>query len=224
MAEIALRFLRYLPRYLREFGSLLSGPKRFMSRKQIHTERSFIDSLHFLILSLVITVAARAPLLPPEADLWVFFGSQSVLCLMSVVLFSLSLRLSWRIVGGKAVFRSFFVACAYFFGVIFVIFVFVTLTAEGVFKFFDLEFYKAVRDAIKDGTPRPTIDEPLKYILGAILAIEHIALAIWYITGWGAYRQLNGLSKRRSLAALLISAPFNALAMGAVFFMANALA
>ena len=224
MAEIALKFLRYLPRYLREFGSLLSGPKRFMNRKQIHTERSFIDSLHFLILSLVITVAARAPLLPPGQDWRVFFGSQSVLCLMSVVLFALSLRLSWRIVGGKAVFRSFFVAYAYFFGVIFVIFVFVMLIAEGVFKFLDPELYKAVQDAIKDGTRRPTIHEPLQYILKAIRAIGHIALTVWYIIGWGAYRQLNGLSKRRSLAALLISAPFNALAIGAVFFVANALA
>ena len=165
MAEIALRFLRYLPRYLREFGSLLSGPKRFMNGKQIHTERSFIDSLHFLILSLVITVAARAPLLPPGEDLWVFFGSQSVLCLMSVVLFALSLRLSWRIVGGKAVFRSFFVAYAYFFGAIFVVFVFVILIAEGVFKSLDLELYNAVRDAIRDDTQRPTIHEPLSYIL-----------------------------------------------------------
>ncbi len=224
MAEIAIRFVRYFPQYLREFGSLLSAPKLFMARKELHTTRSFHDSLHFLILSIVITVVARAPLLPSGDSIWVFFGSQAVVCLMSVVLFALSLRLSWRIVGGTATFRSFFVAYAYFFGVIIVSAVFVMLISEGVFKILEPDLHNKIRSAMIQGTQLPAIHGSVIYISLAVLAIGEVALAGWYIIGWGAYRQLNGLSKRRSLAAFLISIPFNALAFGAVFLVGKALA
>ncbi len=224
MEEITTRFIKYFPQYLNEFGSILSGPKRFMAKRELHTSRLFYNSLHFLVLSLFVTVVARAPLLLPEDNLWIFLGSQAILCLMSVVLFAASLRLSWRIVGGKATFRSFFVAYAYFYGVIFVMTICVFLIAEGTFKFLEPELYIEVRNAIINNTKQPTIHSSVIYIPLVILTVGYVALSVWYIVAWGAYRQLNQLSKRHSVAAFLISVPFNALAFGAVFFASSALA
>lgn len=224
MQDTALKLLRSLPRYLREFGSVVSGPKLFIENKAVHTNRSFNDSIQFLLWSLAITVAARAPLLPPESDWRVFLGSQATLWLMSICLFVFVLRLSWRIVGGKAPFRSFFVTYAYFFGVSTVIYVFVLLVAEGVLKVFDRELYDAMRTAIINGTPKPKHEGSVLYISIALGLIGYTALSIWYMVAWGAYRRLNSLSKRRSAAAFIISAPFNLLAAAAVFFVANAIA
>jgi len=48
MKELLEKILTYLPRYLMEFGSLVSGPKRFMAQKNTTEEDTFVQSLIFL--------------------------------------------------------------------------------------------------------------------------------------------------------------------------------
>ena len=97
-------------------------------------------------------------------------GGQAVQFLIAVSLSAIALRLSWRIVGGKAPTRSFFVTYAYYFGVIIVLFVLVILLSEGIFKLFNPEQYREILEAKRSGVPPPKFGGWVQWTSIAIVA------------------------------------------------------
>ena len=70
MKDLIEKILRYLPNFMKNFGSLFAGPKRFIGKRNAVAADNFEESLLFLGVSLVLVVIMIAPLLPPGKDLW----------------------------------------------------------------------------------------------------------------------------------------------------------
>jgi len=206
MKELIEKILAYLPQYLTDFGSLISGPKRFMAEKNTKAEDTFVQSLVFLGVSLVLVVVMTAPLLPPGKDLWTYLVAEAVMFLLGVSLYAVALRVAWRLVGGKATVRSFFVTYAYFFGALVVVITVFMLLSEGVFKVLAPDLYAQVIEAKLNKQPMPDVSgSSVPLVSFFILVVGFFLGSVWGFVAWGAYRQLNDLSKWRSFVALMIS-------------------
>lgn len=224
MKELMEKILTYLPRYLMEFGSLVSEPKRFMAQKNTTEEDTFVQSLLFLGISLVLVVIMTAPLLPPGKDLWAHLGTQAVGCAVAVSLVAVALRIAWRLVGGKATVRSFVVTYAYFFGVMSLVFTVFQLLGEGVFKVLAPDLYGQVIQAKLNKQPTPDLsDSSVPLISSVVLVAGFFALSVWGLVAWGAYRELNGLTKRRSFVALMIAGLLGWPIAAVMFFIQSAM-
>jgi hypothetical protein len=224
MKDLIEKILAYLPQYLTDFGSLFSGPKRFMAQKNTRAEDTFGQSLIFLGVSLVLVVVMTAPLLPAGRDLWTYLGANAVRFLLSVSLAAINLRLAWRIVGGKATVRSFFVTYAYFFSVGVIVFTIFQLLGEGVFKVFEPDLYAQVIEAKLKKQPMPDLSgSSVPLVTLCVFVAGFVFLSVWSFVAWGAYRELNGLSKGRSFVALLITGVFTWPLAAVVFFVWSAM-
>lgn len=206
MRDLIEKILNYLPKYFTNFGSLFVKPKQFIGLRNTMSDDSFREALLFLGISSVLVVIMTAPLLPPGKDLWTHLGSNAVVYLLAVLLSALSLRLAWRIVGGKATVQSFFVTFAYFFGMVLVILTLFMLISQGVFKVFEPELYKEIIEAKINQQPTPDVSESsIPLVTLGINVVGMIIITVWSIVAWGAYRELNGVSKWRSILALIVT-------------------
>jgi hypothetical protein len=224
MKELIEKILAYLPKYLTDFGSLISGPKRFMAQKNTKAEETFVQALVFLGISLVLVVIMTAPLLPPGKDIWTYLGTIAVGLLLGVSLYAVALRVAWRLVGGNAPIRSYFVTYAHFSGVIVIVSTVFLLLGEGVFKVLEPDLYRQVIEANLNNQPMPNVEDSYVPLISLLINAAGLFLAsIWGLVAWGAYRQLNGLSKWRSFIALMISGLIAMLIAVAVFFIESAM-
>ena len=225
MKELIKKILVYLPQYFTNFGLLFVGPKRFIGQKNTVEEDTFKESILFLGTSLVLVVIMTAPLLPPGKDLWSHVGATAVVFLLAVTLYALALRLAWRIVGGKATVRSFFVTYSYFFGVLIVTYTLFILLSEGVFKVFEPELYAKVIEAKLNKQTIPDVSgSTIPLVSFGILVAGIIFISVWGFLAWGSYRVLNGLSKWRSFFAFMIMGVLGWPISAIVFFVASAIA
>lgn len=224
MKDLIEKILKYLPNYLTDFAAVFGGPKRFIEQKNINADDTFHNALLFLAVSLVVVVLMTAPLLPPGKELWAYLVAQAVTTLVAVSLFALALRLSWRVVGGRATFRSFFVTYAYYFGVIFVLLTLWLLLGSGILKVGDPALYAKLRASQVSGQRAPELlESTLFFVYLGVLGVGFILSAVWGFIGWGAYRQLNGLGKGRSFVAMMISGAFGWLIAVIIFVLGRAM-
>jgi len=206
MKDLLEKILMYLPQYLMDFGLLLSAPKKFISSKYLKSEETFVQSLLFLGVSLVLVVVMTAPFLFPGRDLWAHVGTVAIGFSLGVCLYAIALRLAWWIVGGKSAVRSFFVIYAYYFGVGMVLLTLFRLLGEGVFKVFAPELHTRVLEAWLTRKPIPDVSGNSVVLISTLVFMSGFVIVFaWGIVGWGAYKELNALSRTRSFVALLIA-------------------
>jgi hypothetical protein len=206
MKDLIDKILKYLPQYLMDFGLVFSGPKQFIAAKNVVAADALADAMLFLGISVALGLIMTAPLQPPGKDFWTHVGSHSVGILITVVLAATIVRVSWWIVGGRASAQSFFVTYAYFFGVMLVVLIGVLLVSEGLYKVFEPELYQQVITARQKKLPMPDLSGKVVPIVAmAVFIVGYLIMSFWAFLGWGAYRQLNGLSKLRSFCALMIT-------------------
>lgn len=224
MKELIEKVLEYLPQYLKDFGLLVSGPKKFMAQKNTGAEDVFNQAVVFLGVSLVLVIVMTMPLLPPGKDLWAYVGARAIEFILSVTLYAVDLRLSWHLVGGKASIRSFFVTYAYFFSALIVMFTLFLLLSNGVFKVLAPDLYWQLIEAQLNKQPIPDMSgSSVPLISSGILVAGFILISVWGLISWGAYRRLNDLSKWRSFAALTISGILAWPIEAVVFFVSSAM-
>jgi len=223
LKDLIEKILVYLPRYLSDFGSLFTGPKRFIAGENTLAEDALSRALLFLSISLVLVVVGRAPVGPADTQVWATLGSLSVACIVGVSLSAVALRFAWRIVGGKAPFRSFFVTYSYFFGVLLVLLSLFQILGLGVLKFFEKELFEYVAKGdqnqiqaqFADGIPATF------WVFLAIFFIGMVVTSVWSFLAWGAYRELNGLSRMRSFLAMMVMGMLSIPVGLIVFFIAG---
>jgi hypothetical protein len=218
MKDLFEQILKYLPHYLTEFGAAFSGPKSFIATK-LSTDAgdAFGEALLFLGISLTLVLLMYTPLLPAGKDFWSFAIPYYVSYIIEIPLGAMVIRTAWWIVGGRAPARSFFIAYAYYVGVASVLIGAIDLVASGSFKTLDPQLYQEFSDSIQK--PQSMEDWAQSYtdlvhryaqsyvtLTAAVISgLGNLIIIIWGLICWGAYRQLNGLSKLRSLAALIMS-------------------
>jgi hypothetical protein len=213
MKDIIDKILAYLPHYFADFGWLFSAPKNFIAARDVNSDETFAASLLFLAISLVISTLMITPLAPTGKDLWTTLTATAVENMIAVSLGALAIYIAWWLVGGRARVRGFFTTYAYFSGVSVVLFAGVSIVSTGVLKVFDPESMSVPAGSWKDFSSHM---EQISVVgwSAAVQVAGYIFLAalffwfIWSIIAWGAFRELNGLSKMRSFFAFLFWSVF----------------
>ena len=71
---------------------------------------------------------------------------------------------------------------------------------------FEPELYSQFLAASQKRSAMPDLSESSVPVMAlAIVGVGFLVISAWGMVAWGAYRQLNGLSKLRSFAAMLIA-------------------
>src|SRR6516162_1516809 len=102
MKDLLEKILSYLPVYIPDLIHIVSRPKHFVAERNKGNEGDLIKAFTFLGVSLAIFFILQAPVTTLGRSLLNDTASRGILYLLSIVVFSAVLLLSWRIVGGKA--------------------------------------------------------------------------------------------------------------------------
>ncbi|MBE1710265.1 MULTISPECIES: hypothetical protein [Mesorhizobium] len=206
MKDLIDKILAYLPKYISECGLVISGPKTFIASK-IDSERRIPsnDCLIFLAITIAVTTMLGA-LLPSGKDIYLGLASNAATGFFSIALFSFTISISWWLVGGRAPYREFFTVLTYLVGpaaLINSVFVFL---AYGVLRTFDHQTFDALAKVTYVGDRSRIIIGSIAFIpFICIIYAGVLAISVFSIIGWGAYRNITGLSRMKSFFALLIS-------------------
>jgi len=202
MKELVQWFLIQIPKYITNFEGVFVSPKTFIGRRNRSNDDSLPKALTFLAISTVFAALLNLSLIPDEENLWEFMTFQAVANLLWVILVAVALRMAWSCVGGRAPFVSFLITYSYYFGVMLVLIKLTHLCALGILKVFEEDLFNNVI-AIASGADIPLELHTSAPVIIAFLLLGtgYIGFGVWLIVGWGAYRQLNGLSKFRSFLA-----------------------
>jgi hypothetical protein len=98
------------------------------------------------------------------------------------------------------------------------------LLGEGAFKVMDPELYAKVIEAQLKHQPLPNLSENWVPVISFSFLILGVFFAsVWLFFAWGAYRELNGLSKTRSFVAFVIMGVLNLPIFAIVDFVGSAM-
>jgi hypothetical protein len=154
---------------------------------------------------------------PAGTDFLTRTATAGVFTLLCTALFGSAVTISWRLVGGKAGFGRHWITFLYLQAVFLIIFGIFLAVLFGLFELLLPELSRAARDMIMRGGRdvgdafRNALDSATAaHQQAKLLAIATAGLLallvpwIWLFAGWGAYRELNDLSRLRSLSAALV--------------------
>lgn len=210
MKDILDRILSYFPSYIGDIALLAIGPKRFMEQQRSIEDRSLEKPLTFLGISLALCFVLQASL-PPRREFWADAGPHGLLYLIGTIALAAVVRLSWRVVGGRATFQQVLRITCYYCSVVLLGVVITNLCYLGILRLFEPRLYELLFATAERVDWRTFVAaDPLSsvsFVVAMLIqSVGYAALFIWVIVGWGAYRELNGLSKRKSCTAFFLAA------------------
>jgi hypothetical protein len=231
MKDLFEWILQLGPTYLKDLLGLIQQPKRFAVGRATTHPLPIRDALAFLTISFLlswiikVSVGLSSPLQLPIEVL-----KDGVFVLGEVLAYGAAICLAWRAVQGRAELETFFVVIFYYSGIFLMLrtawFLFVT----GIWRAFDPTLHAEMLKAACTGAMQPFLQEKAGQIfqspaiaplLFAILA-GMAALAAWVFAGWGAYREVNRLSRPRSAMAAMIFIVLCFPITAALFYIASA--
>jgi hypothetical protein len=202
MKDLIDKVLIYLPQYLLNLGVLLMRPEKFINERNGDTDEDFANGLLFLAISLVMysTMSLKRP---PSMDIWNYLVAQAIVNVLQVFVMAIGARFAWRVVGGQATVRRFFISYAYCSGAALIILSPFELLAQDFLKAGAPELYAEALEAQREYKDFRS-DNPAYATYSRIMLAGYIAVSIWATWSWPTFRHLNGLSGNRSLMAYLI--------------------
>lgn len=216
MKEMIEKAVLLIPRFLSEMLEVLVSPKPFLRQKQRIQANDIESACLFFGMTLLLAFAAQFSFIAswrenPVASL----VSLTALTFLFVLLSLAVLRFSWFVVGGKATLRQLFVFYAYVTGPITVILVAFSIVSFLLLRLLDpAGFTNIVRNGFKT-TWVPTSVGDKAFVAVALFGV--MAALVWSVLAWGAFRELNSVSRRRSPIAFFIFLFLNA----PLFFLAS---
>jgi hypothetical protein len=203
--ELLERLVTLVPAYFADLLRLTTGPKRFLSKRT----RTWTDGLLFLAVSFLLTFVMQLPL--SRTDPLLEGAAEAAFVLGYVVLYGYAVFFSWRAVGGRAPIERFFAIHFYVAGVLKIIMSVTFMIVIGVLRMADPAAYEEMNKAVYAGNALwfvtnadRLIDQPAWQSAMAITLIGLSAMLAWLWTIWGAYREVNRLSRLRSTVAFVI--------------------
>ena len=218
MNDLVKLVFAQIPKYLFNFFNLVSGPKRFVRKRNVYNDQSLTEATTFLAISFVLTLILKTPFIP-DVNFWQYIATSGFQSLIELALLAALLRLAWRLVGGNAPFGRFFITFCYYYAVGIIGLQAFTIFAYGIAKVWDPELYGLLVEAYKGKSfTNPKMQPYLEKTGGSgdfkkllplvgvslMLLLAWAALLAWTIAGWGAYRELTTVTKKRSVLAGII--------------------
>jgi hypothetical protein len=216
------------PGYLTDLLSLIQQPKRFVASRVSRDPVPIRDALAFLAISFALSWVVKMSFL--RSAPWLEVLPDAAFVLMEVLTYGAAICLAWRVVRGRAELQKIFVIHFYYSGVFLLLMVVWFMLLMGVIKSFDPVFYKAMLEALYGGTFPSFLQErtvqatqsPAAAPTALIVIVGFSAALAWLFAGWGAYRELNGVSKFRSVIAAIVFVALWFPISAVSFFIANA--
>jgi hypothetical protein len=215
MNDLVKLVFAQIPKYLFNFFNLVSGPKRFVRKRNVYNDQSLTEATTFLAISFVLTLILKTPFIP-DVNFWQYIATLGLQALIEIALLTAVLRLAWTLVGGNAPFGRFFITFCYYYAVGIIGLQAFTVFAYGIAKVWDPELYGLLVEAYKGKSfSNPKMQPYLERAGGSgdfkkllplvavslMLSLGWAALLAWTIAGWGAYRELTTVTKKRSVLA-----------------------
>lgn len=202
-----------IPDYLLTLSRLIQSPQRFVAQALLFKQIKPQDVLTFLAISLLLGWLLELS----------FSTHRDVLDVASEVVFvfahaagtGVALFLAWRSVGGNADFQTTFSVHLYFFSVVKLMMALWFMTIMGTLQVFDRESFQLMVNAAQSGTIPQLINDfallsdrwrqsSALIPIQLVVVVGLVAIFVWIVAGWGAYRELNQTSFGRSVAAFLL--------------------
>lgn len=212
------RVIDEIPNFANNLLALLTGPKTFLSQKHLADKRALTGALTFFVLcALISSCIFEVPFLPKDANLSIFVAKALVFTLCACIFTTISFRVAWGCVGGKAHIRAYFAVALYLSGLLGIIGSFATLASKGVVHVYARDqlqpFISAMNNLLV--VNKPAFFIWYNNIAGSDLQTITTAYVIWFLgvpvaywvyiwLTWGTFRALNGLSRWRSAIAFLL--------------------
>src|SRR5690242_6948468 len=108
MNDLLKLIFAQIPKYITNFVNLISRPKRFVRERNKIDDESLTEALTFLGITFVLSLIITSPLRSEGVNLWQHVAARGLLIVIAVTVNAAVLRLSWRLVGGKADFPKIF--------------------------------------------------------------------------------------------------------------------
>lgn len=194
--------------YFVDLLDLVSGPKRFLAERLARPGATAAEGLQFLAISfglmfvLQLPLARSNPLTELIGDISFFSGY--------MLLYGCAVLLAWRLVGAAAPVYRYFMIHFYISGVLRLILAVTYVVARGILRS-DPAAYEEVMASLVNGDIMwgtrhiDRIFGSRALQLSTLVLLGGLgAMLVWVVVSWGAYRQLSGMSKFRSLLAFLL--------------------
>jgi hypothetical protein len=181
MKDIVKEILAAIPRFILAFIDLLFQPKTFLTKQVPNDEKKLTDALIFLGVSLVITLIIKIPLLPVQTNEVKYLSSDAIWKFTILFIETVVIRISWNLMGSKTDFKDFFILNAYCFGVFSVVSHLVLLLTA-------------------------TLRQSTSSLSNIVFILSSLAIGIWAVICWNAYRIINNATFYRSILALIATA------------------
>jgi hypothetical protein len=173
----------------------------------------------------------------PNMDKTAFFAISKLIVLAAAGAFAIAvaIKLSWRIVGGRATFNSILLTQFYVYSGYIIILSFMNLILAGVLAIFYPDYYSELTKVTEKGLAHmfnQQISNPedlsaifkkypnLLLFQTAVSFFVDFVFLYWLIAIWGAYRELNSASRARSLAAFIICGLISVPTLGLMLLLA----
>jgi hypothetical protein len=212
MKEIIERALHYGPEWIRDLINLVSGPKTFLAQLDLTEESTRNRALLFWLGAGIVVFMSELPFSSQHDDVWMSFLQTTIFHLLAAVILAGLVKVGFALVGGKASFMAMFVLSLFISGVSRVIWASGIPVSKAIVRLDEPDQYAAFEAATNDMMSM-RVDAALQQftaigsptILVALFVSVAVSLAafIWLIVAWGAYRQINEVTKRRSFFAFI---------------------
>jgi len=203
------RGIAFTRSYFADLFDLLSGPKRFLAdRRATHGTSLDAGAVRFLAISFLLTVLVELPL--ARGNLLFELVADAAFVTVLALLFGWVVYIAWRLVRTAAPMHQVFAIHFYLSGVLKLLATAWYLAVRGLLRS-DPALYEEILTRAERGDLlwAATNAERLSgYRMGQMVALIFLcglgATFLWVVVGWGAYRQLTGVSRARSLLAFLL--------------------
>ncbi len=230
MKDLLEKLIGLIPAYFDDLLPLVSGPKRFIAKRLSSDELAMQKALIFLAVSFLIGWVLKIPLL--RGDPFLELGTDSAFVLIQVMAYGGALYLAWRIAGGSAAMQKFLTIHFYYSGILKLIETSLHLGIMGTIRAADPALFKEFYDVAYSGNMASFVIKNSERLLANpgyrlslwVQFVGYGTLLTWIFVGWGAFRELNQLSKVRSIMAGLLFFVFWFPVTALTFLIANALA
>jgi len=205
MKEILEKTLSYLPQYFSDCGSIIVGPKTFVLNK-VASEKLFESKEYFLFLAPTVAIITIVSMLYPVHDeIYTELAKNFVLIFIDFVGYSFAVRGAFWLAGGRAPYEKFFAAYTYIASPMLLVNYLIALISNGLFRLLDPKAYDALPKAGSLAARSQIIsDSAAAYVVYTFSAIDFCLIVLWSYMCWGAFREINHLSKARPAVAFVI--------------------
>lgn len=215
---IGKRLLTYPITYIQELFELISGPKRFVAQRRAEGTLTLERAFGFFALSTLILWSVSPYTTNIIRDI--------LFVHVNVVSYGLCILFAWRLVGGTAKLLDYLPILFYYSPIFFFLLIISNRIWLGLLRISHEELYRNVIEAANIGNITFGIElsktaNPYVIVFGVLFYI--LITFSWFIAGWGAYRVLNGASRRRSVLAAVLFLALGVPIFGILGLVASAL-